>query len=185
MTQRTLLNPNPQSAPGSAMGHRLGRFFTYFVLLSWSLFTMFAILWISLASLKTSREIFREPFKLPAEPQWHNYETAWNTIRLGDYFINSVIIVGCSLVLLMAVSAPAAYVLSRFRFRGGGMPMPDRRGRVRHPEPSGETPRKPSGSQPAAGAGGKKKAKKKKRKRRNWAAEGEISAQTRRPNNLH
>ena len=26
---------------------------------------------------------------------------------------------------------------------------------------------------------------KKKRKRRNWAAEGEISAQTRRPNNLH
>jgi len=121
MTQRTLLNPNPQY--GSKTGRRFSRLVTYLVLLSWSLFTIFAIGWISMASLKTSKEIFREPFKLPAEPQWQNYVNAWNAVRLGDYFINSVIIVGASLLLLMAVSAPAAYVLSRFKFRGGGSLM--------------------------------------------------------------
>ncbi len=121
MTQRTLLNPTPQY--GGKTGRRLNRLLTYAVLLAWSTFTIFAIVWISMASLKTNKEIFREPFKLPAEPQWGNYVTAWNTVRLGDYFINSVIIVGASLLLLMAVSAPAAYILSRFKFRGGGTIM--------------------------------------------------------------
>ncbi|MCP4167763.1 MAG: carbohydrate ABC transporter permease [Chloroflexi bacterium] len=120
MTQRTLLNPNPRSNNSSRAGRRFGRIVTYLVLLLWSLFTLFAFLWIGLASLKTTREIFREPFKLPAEPQWDNYINAWNSVRLGEYFLNSVIIVGFSLVLLMAVSAPTAYILSRFRFRGGG-----------------------------------------------------------------
>jgi ABC-type glycerol-3-phosphate transport system permease component len=89
--------------------------------LGWSFFTIFALSWIVLASFKTSREIFREPFKLPAEIQWENYVNAWNSVRLGDYFFNSVIIVAISLVILLAVSAPAAYALSRFKFRGVGI----------------------------------------------------------------
>jgi len=119
MSQRTLLNPNPQQS-GGRRRWSLGRGVTYLVLLGWSLFTMFAITWISLASLKTTQEIFREPLKLPAEPQWQNYVNAWNTVNLSRYFMNSVIIVGVSLIVLMAISAPAAYVLSRFKFRGGG-----------------------------------------------------------------
>jgi ABC-type glycerol-3-phosphate transport system permease component len=95
-----------------------GRAATYLILIGWSLFTIFALSWIVLASFKTSREIFREPFKLPAEIQWENYVNAWNSVRLGEYFLNSVIVVTISLILLLAVSAPAAYALSRFKFRG-------------------------------------------------------------------
>ncbi|NOR81937.1 MAG: hypothetical protein GQ526_00405, partial [Ardenticatenales bacterium] len=120
MAERTLLNPNPQSYGFGKARRSFNRLVTYLVLGLWSLFTIFAISWISLASLKTNREIFREPFKLPAEIQWENYVRAWDSIRLGDYFLNSVIIVAVSLVLLMAVSAPAAYILSRFKFRGAG-----------------------------------------------------------------
>jgi len=87
----------------------------------WSLFTIFAISWITLASFKTNREIFREPFKLPAEMQWQNYVNAWNSVRLGDYLLNSILIVSVSLIILMAVSAPAAYILSRFKFRGSNL----------------------------------------------------------------
>jgi len=119
MSQRTLLNPNPQQSSGQREW-RMGRIVTYIVLIGWSLFTMFAITWISLASLKTTREIFREPLKLPAEPQWHNYVNAWNSVNLSRYFLNSVLVVGVSLIVLMAVSAPAAYILSRFKFRGSG-----------------------------------------------------------------
>ena len=120
MTQRTLLNPNPAPARKGGAGRIVGRVLTYVVLIAWSLFTIFAFTWITLASLKTNREIFRDPFRLPANPQWQNYANAWNSVQMGTYFVNSVIIVGTSLVLLMAVSAPAAYILSRFKFRGGG-----------------------------------------------------------------
>lgn len=119
MSQRTLLNPDPQQG-GGRRRWSLGRSMTYLLLISWSLFTMFAIAWISLASLKTTQEIFREPLKLPAEPQWENYANAWNTANLSRHFLNSVVIVGVSLIVLMAVSAPAAYVLSRYKFRGSG-----------------------------------------------------------------
>ncbi|MEA3440030.1 MAG: carbohydrate ABC transporter permease [Chloroflexota bacterium] len=118
MTTRTLLNPHPRNIAVSKTKRWVSRLVTYFFLGLWSLFTIFAISWISLASLKTNREIFREPFKLPAEIQWENYVTAWNSVRMGDYFLNSIAIVSISLVILMAVSAPAAYVLSRYKFRG-------------------------------------------------------------------
>lgn len=120
MTTRTLLNPNPQSQDIAVSKGKqfLSRTLTYLVLGVWSLFTIFAITWISMASLKTNREIFREPLKLPAEIQWGNYVKAWESVRLGDYITNSILIVAISLTLLMVISAPAAYVLSRFKFKG-------------------------------------------------------------------
>lgn len=121
MSKRTLLNSHPRNEMTTKAQGWGGRALTYLILLGWSFFTIFALSWIVLASFKTSREIFREPFKLPAEIQWENYVNAWNSVRLGDYFFNSVIIVAISLVILLAVSAPAAYALSRFKFRGVGI----------------------------------------------------------------
>ena len=118
MAERTLLNPHPRNEMTSRVQRRFSRLVMYLILGLWSLFTIFSISWIMLASLKSTREIFREPFKLPAEMLWENYVNAWNSVRLGDYIINSIIVVTVSLIVLMAVSAPAAYVLSRFKFRG-------------------------------------------------------------------
>ena len=121
MAERTLLNPHPRNEKTASGQRRFGRLVTYLVLGLWSLFTIFSISWIMLASLKSTREIFREPFKLPAEFLWENYINAWNSVRLGDYIINSIIVVTVSLIVLMAVSAPAAYALSRFKFRGASI----------------------------------------------------------------
>lgn len=121
MVTRSLLNPQPQARELPKSRLWATRLVIYLIMGSWSLFTIFAISWISLASFKTNREIFREPFKLPAEMQWENYVNAWNSVRLGEYLANSIVIVGISLVVLMVVSAPAAYVLSRFKFRGSNL----------------------------------------------------------------
>ena len=121
MAERTLLNPHPRNEMTTRVQRRFSRLVMYLVLGLWSLFTIFSISWIMLASLKSTREIFREPLKLPAEMMWENYVNAWNSVRLGDYIINSIIVVTVSLIVLMAVSAPAAYVLSRFKFRGAAM----------------------------------------------------------------
>ena len=37
---------------------------------------------------------------------------------MGSYMLNSVIVTALSLVLLLVIALPAAYCLSRFRFRG-------------------------------------------------------------------
>ena len=50
--------------------------------------------------------------------QFANYERAWGTGQLGTNFFNSVIIVGLSVLLILIVSAPASYILSRVNFRG-------------------------------------------------------------------
>ena len=93
----------------------------YLVLSAWSLFTIVTIGWIVLASLKSNREVFREPLKMPTELQFENYQRAWDSAKLGQNFMNSVIIVGLAVIIILLVSAPAAYILSRVKFRGSNL----------------------------------------------------------------
>ncbi len=94
---------------------------SYLFLGAWSLFTILALSWVVLASLKTNREVFREPFSFPADPQFVNYERVWLNSQVGQSFLNSLVIVGLSVIVIIAVSAPASYILSRARFKGRGL----------------------------------------------------------------
>ncbi|MEK4485995.1 carbohydrate ABC transporter permease [Psychrobacillus sp. FSL H8-0484] len=82
----------------------------------WVIFILFVLGWIVLASLKTNQELFDGFWKLPETLQWGNYYTAWVQSDLASYFFNSVIVVTVSVLGIVLVSAPAAYVLSRFKF---------------------------------------------------------------------
>lgn len=93
----------------------------YLFLGGWALFTILAISWVVLASLKTNRDVFRNPFAIPTDPQWNNYVKVWTTSDVGQGFLNSLIIVGISVALILLISSPASYVLSRARFRGRGL----------------------------------------------------------------
>ncbi|MDR3373778.1 MAG: carbohydrate ABC transporter permease [Ancalomicrobiaceae bacterium] len=114
---------------------RLGRLFTYLVLGTWSIFSVFFVVWIITASLKSNRELFGHPWGLPATPMWTNYVKTWVSSRFGDYFLNSLMTVSASVLALVLVCVPAAYVLARARFTGRialsnffafgmGVPMP-------------------------------------------------------------
>lgn len=94
---------------------------SYLFLGAWALFTIFMISWFVLASIKTNRDVFRKPFDLPPDPQWGNYEKVWTTSNIGQGFLNSLIIVGIAVLVILVVSAPASYVLSRAKFRGRGL----------------------------------------------------------------
>lgn len=91
---------------------------SYVILILWSSFTLFAIGWIVMSSLKTNRQLFQEPLDLPPDPRWANYDTAWNAVDMSRYFVNSAVVVSVSVALILLISAPAAYVLSRSRFTG-------------------------------------------------------------------
>lgn len=93
----------------------------YAILILWSLFTILIFVWLFESSLKTNREVFRAPWALPGSPiaaAADNYAKAWQTSQMSTYFINSVIVTTASVVLVVAVSAPAAYALSRIPFPG-------------------------------------------------------------------
>ncbi len=90
----------------------------YLVLGAWSLFTVFVITWVVISSFKTNAEVFRNVFDLPKVWQFSNYVNAWGQGNFALYLRNSIILTGASVVGVLAISAPAAYALSRFEFIG-------------------------------------------------------------------
>ena len=91
----------------------------YIVVIAWIVFTAVILFWILAASLSTSREIFTgSVLKFESGFHWENYKNAWMTHDVSVFFLNSLLysVVSCAGVLL--ISAPAAYVLSRWKFVG-------------------------------------------------------------------
>lgn len=98
-------------------GQFSGRAITYLVLIGWVIFVFYAVGWIVLSSLSTTREIFTNNL-LASGLHFENYTKALTTHNLGRYFINSTIYVVVALGLIILIAAPASYVLSRASFRG-------------------------------------------------------------------
>lgn len=91
---------------------------THVILILWALATAVPIIWVAMSSLKTDNEIFLESWRPPAELRFDNYARAWSESNFSQYFLNSVIIVGCSLVLVMILGAMVSYCLARYQFKG-------------------------------------------------------------------
>jgi len=91
---------------------------TQTVLIAWSLIVIFPMLWMVYSSFKTDQELFFSPWAAPTELQWDNFERAWTKAHVGEYLLNTLIVVIPALFLTLIISAMAAYVLARFRFVG-------------------------------------------------------------------
>jgi N-acetylglucosamine transport system permease protein len=92
---------------------------TSHVLLSiWTIIVIVPFLWVVLSSFKTTKEILASPFSLPAHWRFDNYVHAWTDAGIRQFFLNTVIVVGVALVLVMSLGSMCAYVLARFKFPG-------------------------------------------------------------------
>jgi N-acetylglucosamine transport system permease protein len=87
-------------------------------LLVWGLLTTLPLLWAIVSSFKTNTEFLISPWGLPDVARFENFARAWTAANIGQYFVNSVIVVVISVPLTMLFGAMAAYVLSRYQFRG-------------------------------------------------------------------
>jgi N-acetylglucosamine transport system permease protein len=120
-TTTTDTSTDPVVVPGAEpapKGEKVVATVSHGVLGLWSLLVIVPLLWTVLSSFKTSSEIFASPFGLPAHWNFDNYVSAWTTQGIGRYFVNTVIVVGCALVIVMILGAMCAYVLACFEFRG-------------------------------------------------------------------
>ena len=103
---------NPNSA------ERLYKFFIYLVLIMLAVSIIIPVAWVFMASIKQNKEFYGNPWTLPKGFYFQNFIDAWNTAKMGDYMLNSVLVTALALVILLIVALPAAYCLSRFKFKG-------------------------------------------------------------------
>ena len=79
--------------------------------------TIYPIAFTFATSLKSTREFIRQGFALPQSPTFDKYVTAWTTIKLDAYFVNSTIVTIIGVGLVLAVSSLAGFALAQLRFR--------------------------------------------------------------------
>jgi N-acetylglucosamine transport system permease protein len=125
VTTRTGDAGTPTSTPprqaGDGSTRRAGdvgvNVFSHVVLIGWTVMVAVPFAWALLASVKTSGEVFGSPWSLPAAFQWSNFARAWDK-GVGEYLLNSIVVVTGGVVLTMLFGSMAAYVLARYRFPG-------------------------------------------------------------------
>lgn len=107
--------------------------FSHGMLVLWAFMVTLPLLWAVMTSFKDDASIFDSPWSLPDTLHFDNWSRAWNQGHMGDYFFNTVLVVGGSLLGTLVLGSMAAYVLARFDFPGnrflyylfiGGMSFP-------------------------------------------------------------
>ncbi|OLP55737.1 ABC transporter permease [Rhizobium rhizosphaerae] len=80
--------------------------------------TLYPLIWVLSGSLKTKEEVIANVWGLPSGFVWQNYTEAWRVAGMGERILNSVIVTGTALAILVVAATPAAYAVSRLAFRG-------------------------------------------------------------------
>jgi N-acetylglucosamine transport system permease protein len=113
-----------RALPTAARPRRAGRsdrpyqIVSHALLAVWSIIVIAPLAWSMLSSFKSTPEILSSPFSLPGDWSFTNYRSAWTREGFGNYFQNTIFIVGSALIIVMLLGSMCAYVLARFKFPG-------------------------------------------------------------------
>jgi N-acetylglucosamine transport system permease protein len=91
---------------------------SHIALIVWALLIIGPVLWTFLASFKTNAEIFGDPITLPHSYSWAAWGRAWDKAHIGQYLLNTVIVVAFATFGTMLLGSMAAYVIARYEFPG-------------------------------------------------------------------
>lgn len=95
---------------------KIGLYACYCIILA---FFLFPVIWVLSLSLKTSQELFAVPPTLiPETFAFENYRQVVEQSNVFNYIRNSFIIVLSTIIFTLLTAIPAAYAISRFKFKG-------------------------------------------------------------------
>ena len=102
------------------MKKNVSRALVYTFLGIWGLIVLFPFYWMILSSFKSYGEYSSEaiPKFFTLSPTLENYFTAFTSIPLFDYFVNTLIFTVLTTALMLVVIIPAAFAFSRLEFKG-------------------------------------------------------------------
>lgn len=72
------------------------------------------------SAFKTNAELFASPFTWPESWSLANLRQVWAETSFVRYLINSVLVTGAAVLVILVCGTMAAYALARYRFRGAG-----------------------------------------------------------------
>ena len=96
----------------------LYKIFVYVALGLLAVSILVPVIWVFLASIKENAQFYGNPWTLPNGLHFENFTRAFEKANMGQFMLNSVVVTGLGLVILLAVSLPASYVLARYNFLG-------------------------------------------------------------------
>ena len=95
------------------------RFLLYFVVFDICMLILYPYFVMFCTALKSRAEIFSvNGTILPIEPLWSNFLDIWTLAPMGQYMLNSVMVASGSTLIAILCGIPAAYALSRMKFKG-------------------------------------------------------------------
>lgn len=92
----------------------------YIMLTFWAVMVLFPFYWMVLTSIKSYASYNSEyiPKFFTLSPTLQNYLSAFTSVPLARYFLNTVIFTVVTTALMLIVIVPAAFAFSRLRFKG-------------------------------------------------------------------
>jgi raffinose/stachyose/melibiose transport system permease protein len=97
----------------------LGRDGLIQIILVANTFIMLApILIMIFSAFKSTQEIFKAPFSIPDFANLVNFAKIWDQTNFLQYLLNSFVVTGASMALILTLGTMAAYALGRYRFFG-------------------------------------------------------------------
>ncbi|MBQ8005284.1 MAG: carbohydrate ABC transporter permease [Clostridia bacterium] len=98
----------------------IGRIIVYILLSLWALIVLFPFYWMILTSFKSYGAYNGEhiPKLFTLSPTIENYSTAFESVPLLDYFVNTLIFTLATTAIMLVVIIPAAFAFARLNFRG-------------------------------------------------------------------
>ena len=95
----------------------LVKLFNHTTLMLFTLIIIYPVVWMVLASFKTSGEFVNNVWGVPSVLDIDNYHRAWELANLGRALVNSLIISLGTVALVVALASIAGYAFAKFRFR--------------------------------------------------------------------
>jgi raffinose/stachyose/melibiose transport system permease protein len=121
LVTKTKNTPQPRfSLSRDRLSQRAQILIAHAILLSYSLLAIVPVLIVIINSVKSRRAIFANPYGLPDEATFDliGYQTLANNGNYPSYFLNSIVVVGVSLLLILWFGSMAAFALKEYKFPG-------------------------------------------------------------------
>ncbi|HEY3873612.1 MAG TPA: carbohydrate ABC transporter permease [Actinocrinis sp.] len=102
----------------SRPGQRRAAVISHGILTLYAICVLVPLLFVVYLSVKSLSGILATPTALPDRIHTENYTQAWSSADLGRYLINTVVVAGVTVAVVLLLSSLAAYVIARYHFRG-------------------------------------------------------------------
>ena len=99
--------------------HTMIKIILYVIMTIFAFIWVYPFIWMITASFKSQDEFWGSGLKiLPENPTFDNFVRSWNNANFSQYFLNTIIVTVCAVIIVLLCTSAAGYALGRYQFPG-------------------------------------------------------------------